>query len=356
MLTHSLSSQRPTGAQLFQAWLNTESWKAFQALSPEPQGVYETIWNAWLQSLHVCTDGGIVTSTKAWHEAHAEDAAHFLRIRSGQKAHHQPDRLLSAVTRRRYWRVLDRIYDHAVIQGWIGANPFIELPRAEQPQAVDQLGHCLPPALWARLPRHFPDSDSLQGARDHAVLWLLYELALAPEEVRALGDAHLLDGLRCPLGPEWAQVPAALQIEGARKAQRRILPLSPRLGQAIATWRQWRHAHDPHLEGWLFHSRKGGPLSIRALFHVASKVIQAAHAAQPSSESAGALQRVGPQVLRNTAIVTWLRSGLSEAEVVQRIGVESPRALGHLRHQVPLAPALSAPQACGPAPASEGSG
>lgn len=336
----------PSGPLLFQLWLAEESSKPFQSLSPEPQGVYEDIWNAWLKCLSPAgpDDGdGVGCSTvhnhdlpapRQWHEAQGEDIARFLRMRAGQRAGHQPDRTLSEVTRRRYWRVLDRVYTFAVQQGWLRTNPVMQLRLAERPRAVDQLGHCLPPALWTRLPAHFPSADGLQGARDRAILLLLYELALAPEEVRTLQDDSLLDAQGQPIGVQCAAAPVLLQIDGARRAQQRQLALTPSLGQALVQWRQYRQAHDATLSGHLFHSRKGGPLSIRALFHVASKVIHEAHAALPDNVQKWPLQRVGPQVMRNTAIVTWLRAGLSEVEVIRRIGVEDHRALGHLQHQL----------------------
>lgn len=336
----------PAGPLLFQLWLAEESSKPFQSLSPEPQGVYEDIWNAWLKCLCPAgpddgdgLDRSILPShdlpaPRQWHEAQGEDVARFLRMRAGQRAGHQPDRTLSEVTRRRYWRVLDRVYTFAVQQGWLRTNPVMQLHWAERPRAVDQLGHCLSPALWSQLPAHFPAADGLQGARDRAILLLLYELALAPEEVRTLQDDSLLDAQGQPIGVQSAAVPVLLQIDGARRAQQRQLALTPALGQALVQWRQYRQAHDATLSGHLFHSRKGGPLSIRALFHVASKVIHEAHAALPDDVQKWPLQRVGPQVMRNTAIVTWLRAGLSEVEVIRRIGVEDHRALGHLQHQL----------------------
>ncbi|NMM79437.1 hypothetical protein B2J86_00580 [Acidovorax sp. SRB_14] len=352
MQAHLPTHPLPNGTQVFARWLESEGGKPFQALSTEPQGVYETIWHAWLESLQPAsgrrksTHGAAQPALRQWHEARVEDVARFLRVRAGQKAHHQPDRTLSEVTRRRYWRVLDRVYDFAVQQRWLPTNPVALLRLAERPRAVDQLGHCLPPALWVRLPAHFPTADSLQGARDLAILLLLYELALAPEEVRALLDDSLLDAEHRPLAPASAVPPAFLRIEGARKAQQRTLALSHQVAAALSAWRQYRLAHDASLSGWLFHSRKGGPLSIRALFHVASKVIQEAHAALPSDVQQWPLQRVGPQVLRNTAIVTWLQTGVPESEVVHRIGVESSRALGHLQHKLaPVVATASAPPA-----------
>ena len=332
--------ERPTDIQIFQRWLLAESTKSFQSLSPEPDGVYENIWNAWLHSLQrspadtsIPVDGAPPAS-RLWHEAQAEDVASFLRIRPGQRAHHQPERSLSEVTRRRYWRVLERVYDFAVLLGWLGTNPVAQLRLAERPKAVEQLGHTLPPALWQRLPQHFANSDSLQGARDRAILLLLYELALAPEEVRGLRDEHLLDAHQQPLTATAGVAPLWLQIEGARKAQQRTLAVPAQVGAALVAWRQYRNAHDATLQGWLFHSRKGGPLSIRALFHVASRVIQEAYAALPPDTQHWPLQRVGPQVLRNTAIVMWLQSGVPESEVVRRLGVENGRALARLQHKL----------------------
>ena len=353
--------KRPTDIEIFQRWLLAESVKPFQSLSGEPDGVYETIWMAWLNSLQPTAPDTVLQSAqyealsapRPWHEAQPEDVARFLRIRPGQRAHHQPERTLSEVTRRRYWRVLERVYDFAVLHGWLGTNPVAQLRLAERPKAVEQLGHTLPPALWERLPQHFATSDSLQGARDRAILLLLYELALAPEEVRGLRDEHLLGARQQPLTTTAGVAPLWLQIEGARKAQQRTLSLPAQVGAALVAWRQYRNAHDATLQGWLFHSRKGGPLSIRALFHVASRGIQEAHAALPAGAQQWPLQRVGPQVLRNTAIVTWLQAGMPESEVVRRIGVESSRALGRLQHKLASAPAATGratPAATPPAP------
>ena len=87
-------------------------------------------------------------------------------------------------------------------------------------------------------------------------------------------------------------------------------------------------------------------LSIRALFHTASKVIQQAHASLPNAAEDFPLHRVGPQVIRNTAIVAWLRAGMNETELTRFIGVDGPRALLHLRYQWPvLAEAVPPPPA-----------
>ena len=341
-----MNTSLPTDNGLFQRWMAVEGSKPFQALSTEPDSIYENIWNAWLESLQpvvvVASPASALPVRRHWHEAQAEDVVAFLRIRPGQRSHHQPERSLSAVTRRRYWRVLDRIYAFAVQQGWLPTSPVAQLHRSERPPAVEQLGHTLPLALWQQLPQHFAASDSLQGARDRAILLLLYELALAPEEVRMLRDEHLLDALEQPVPVASPQAPVLLHIDGVRRAQRRTLELPAPVGAALRAWWDYRQAFNAELGGWLFHSRKGGPLSIRALFHVASRVIHEAAAALPPDAQQWPLQRVGPQVLRNTAIVVWLQSGMPESEVVRRLGVENARALARLQHKLPARPAAGA--------------
>jgi integrase len=317
----------PDGPALFRHWLDSEGAKAWDALDNSPGGGYEKVWHAWLRKLDSEAPAAGRDRALPWQQATAVDVQNFLRPRAGQPSQHLPDRRLSEVTRRRYWRLLERIYDHAMDQGWVQANPAAGLAPQERPAAENGQGHCLPTPLWQALPRHMPAADGFQSARDRAILLLLYELALAPEEVRAL---------------LWRDVrPAAdgtglLRIDGARAAQQRSLPLPPAVARALEDWRGFsagqRGPDAVQPQATVFYSREGQPLSVRVLFHVASQLIQRAHAAQAPGQQKAALHRVGPQVMRNTAIVQWLRQGLAETEVARRTGVESPRALRHLQH------------------------
>ncbi|MCT9811847.1 site-specific integrase [Acidovorax sp. Be4] len=293
---------------------------------------YALIWRSWIAQLQggrASLPPSSAPDAKAWHQATAEDVARFLQIRPGQRAHHQPERQISEVTRRRYWRLLDRIYDHALLQGWVASNPVQAVHRPAPEQAT---GHVLPQTLWTALPRHFPGSDDLQSARDHAVLHLLYELALAPEEVRALTMEALRGADQAPLAE--ADTPCFVQLQGLRAAQNRCLELPARSQAALAAWLRFRRRSGSPADAQapLFESRKGGPLTIRALFHIASKTIALAHQACAGHARPLPLARMGPQVLRNTAIVQWLRAGVAPTEVIQRIGVEQVRALAHLQH------------------------
>ncbi|MBV8250834.1 MAG: site-specific integrase [Comamonas sp.] len=333
--TSTTSSELPSGPELFSDWLAHEGSKSWDSLDTSPEGGYEKVWQAWLWHLSGQQETAAKPASpraKAWHEATAVDVQRFLRVREGQRAHHHPDRQISPVTRRRYWRLLERIYDHALEHGWIAGNPATGLEPAERPPAEDGKGHCLPPLLWQALPRHFPAADGYQNARDRAIILLLYEMALAPEEVRTL----LWKDLRAAPEDETTALPRFLHIEGGRAAQQRRLELPASVAQALADWRHYSAAQrGPAVttdEQPVFYSRLGGPLSVRMLFHVASQIIQRAHQAQAEGSQKFPLQRVGPQVLRNTAIVQWLRAGVPELEVIARIGVDSGRALRHLQH------------------------
>lgn len=336
------SGAPPDAAAVFAHWQLAERGRQADAAQPAdaelPATGYALVWNAWVLQLQAQAPNsykkprGAPAAHQAWQAATAEDVARFLQIRPGQRAHHQPGRQISEVTRRRYWRLLDRIYAHALEQGWVAYNPVQAVHPVERPAPEQPTGHVLPPALWKALPRHFPGSDDLQGARDRAVLRLLYDLALAPEEVRQLTLGSLRNARQAAMAGD--DKPSFIQIEGTRAAQHRCLALPPATQAALSAWLAFRRKSGTPVQqaSPLFESRKGGPLTIRALFHIASKTI--ALARQASQDSAQPLARMGPQVLRNTAIVHWLHAGAAPSEVVRRIGVEDVRALAHLQHCV----------------------
>lgn len=185
-------SALPTGSQLFRDWLEHEGSKSWDALDTSPDGNYEKVWQAWLMHLSGHAAIGDKSALPADRDLQSPgirqaslDVQSFLQIRDGQRAHHHPERKISPVTRRRYWRLLERIYEHAMEHGWIGANPATGIEPAERPPSEDGKGHCLPPLLWQSLPRHFPSADGYQDARDRAIVLLLYEMALAPRRCAA---------------------------------------------------------------------------------------------------------------------------------------------------------------------------
>ncbi len=318
--------------QLFDHWVAHEAAKPRDPLKPESTHAYATVWNAWCRFLAgktLQTPEGERTMT--WADASAVEVRQFLQVRDGQHAAHNPGRQLSEVTRRRYWRLLERIYAYAGHQGLVARNPTIDLVEVDTPAVTPQLGHMLPSALWQRLPEHFPQGDSLYEVRDRAILQLLYDLALAPEEIRAMRPEHLLRDTSAPLGT--VATPMALQIEGKRKAQTRKIYLPSPSRRALQAWLSLRSLHGPSAAApWLFCSNRGAQLSTVTLFNCVSNVVVLASASSTLEQQGWQPKRVGPQVIRNTAIVYWLNHGTPVHEVVQRVGLKNAKGLYHLRH------------------------
>lgn len=263
-----------------------------------------------------------------WAHATPEQVLAFVNHGPQSPKHPQP----SDITRRRYWRVLDRVYDHALVQAWVQRNPAQAITAQDKPPSEDPQGAILSPRMWRALTQHLPVPQDLISARDRAVLELLMELGLTPEEVRHLEVEHLLwEGAPTPA----AQPPAApsatitaIHIVGERDRQTRVLPVSARLGQSLQQWLAARAGyHAMQGQPALFCTRKAPQLSNHTLLHLVTKTLKAAAAATGQPEP----PRLGPQVLRNTVLVQWLESGVPVDEVLARAGMKHPNALLHLR-------------------------
>ena len=318
----------PEGHTLFELWLAGETSKQQDPLRAASSAPYLAIWNSWLKSLSsvlLVVERGSSVRPLMWHEAGREHVVQFLQPRAGQKSAHNPARPLSEVTRRRYWRVLERIYAFALSNNWIAENPVSALSEAEKPAVSSQLGHVLPNAIWQALPSCFPAGDSMYEIRDRAILFILYELALAPEEVRQLRPEDITFQ-----GADGSQVakPFSLSIHGKRAFQSRTLLLPMESSRALMRWLEWRSNNSKAASSeWLFVSNRGTPLAVAVLFSAVSGCVMNASQAVGSGNQP---MRVGPQVLRNSFIVHMLNKGHPETEVVQFVGIKSPKGLRRL--------------------------
>lgn len=346
----------PAGPDVVHKWMSDESAKNWVGIDPESSSGYEDVWRSWLLFL---ANRQLVSATAPaspsmrnprgvpaqahsakWYSATSQDVVHFLKPRPGQRAGHQPGRRLSPTTQRRYWQLLERIYAFAVECKWVSSNPAAGIPPAERPPPETRQSHTLPPALWLALPSSFPEPNGYQAARDRAILELLYATALAPEEVRELtwGDLLQSDGNVWPARLAATATPAELRVEGVRLAQNRTLPLPASTGAALAAWRRYSlELRGPgHLApgNRIFASKRAGPLSTRMLFHVSSKAIHQAFRGLGDDAQCDGLIRVGPQVLRNTAIVQMLRAGRPESEVLAFTGLADANSLKTLKRLV----------------------
>ena len=327
-------TEKIDGVEGFRLWAQARAESPRDPLKPQSNAPYQAVWNAWLRFLaqrSVLVDG--LPQSLHWLDARPVDVLDFLKPRAGLRANHQPERQLSEVTRRRYWRMLERLYGFAVVNGWVAENPATMMGESDQPDLAPQLGHILPPALWKELPRHFPEGNTLVECRDRAVLHLLYTLALTPEEIRTLKPSDIT--VHDVLLVKEVHAKQFLQVDGPRQAQKRKLPLPDECSGALQAWLSARGQHKPSSASpALLCAMTGEALSTSALFHLVSKVVLAANDALAKK---GDLQtwmpeRVGPQVLRNTAIVHWLNDGVPEKEVVRRVGLKNSKGLHHLRH------------------------
>lgn len=326
-----MTTQIPTGAQLYDLWIQYESNKESDPLTELAAAPYLAIWTAWLKHLAsiqlIVSDGEDVASLE-WQDAKAEQVIQFLRPRRGQKAAHNPGRGLSEVTRRRYWRVLDRLYRFAAIRGWVALNPVEDLPDNSTPKVSPQLGHTLPDQVWLALPNYFPDGDTMYDVRDRAILFLLYELALAPEEIRNMRPSDIT----FDQGPASnGSVATSVRVLGKREYQQRVLRLPAMCSSSLRTWLDWRSGHEKSNKSeWLFVSNRGSQLAVSVLFSVVADSVIKAGKSHDRQEGQGLPKRVGPQVIRNTAIVHFLRNGMSLQEVVRFIGIKNDKGLRRL--------------------------
>lgn len=322
-------------------------------LSEAAASPYRFIWGAWLkfiaaQAQTACIEGlsdpsnpggtySDALDLQPWLQATPTQVLQFLT--QATRSQKQLD-LPSAITQRRYWRVLDRIYQHAQLHGWVADNPVQGLAAQDRPPSEDPRGAILSPRMWRALQQQIPQATDLISARDRAVLLVLMQLGLSSEEVRGLMLEDLVwqtDTAPTETGASRPADPAhritAVRITGLRTMQARTLEVAPLLADALHSWLAYRAGYAPMAQQpTLFCTRKAPALSTHTVLHLVSKTLQAASA----QHSHDLPPRMGPQVIRNTVIVQWLQSGLTETEVLQRAGLKTTHALGHLLHFLDL--------------------
>ena len=312
---------RPDGAALFEAWLDARTLDPRDPLSPDASAPYRAIWTKWLRSLMPHTDAnGQHVPLTPWHEATPTHIANFLNARLDSS---KPGRTVSEVTKRRYWRLLERIYAFALARGWVEMNPATNMEPAEHPPSENHQGAILTPALWQAAQLCFPQGETLIETRDRAILHLLFSCALAPQEVIALRHQDVLRDARGRI--------KALQLDGPGVNQRRKVELSAASAQELQEWITLRGFHT----AWksvpvLFVTQQGRALSNKPLYELVQRVLLAAaeHCRSPLPS------RMGPQVVRNTALVRWLNQGIPPHEVVLQAGLKNLKGLYRLREHL----------------------
>lgn len=325
MPTLSIPALRPPAPDaFFDAWLSA----ARAAPHPIAEATAEPMRRVWLMwCRHLAGAGPAAASS--WDLATAEDVDGFLSSLSSPPCRARPaGGRASAQTRYRYARLLDRLYAFALIHGHVELNPVQGLHRRDRPGWTSDSASVLLPALWYALPEFFPEpegsatvdaGDDALASRDRAVLGLLYDLALTPQEIRVMEPGHLV----VAAGGAWSLV-----IDGADKTLPRTLAIEqPDLIEALEDWRRRREAAiELRSSPFLFVTRRGEGLSKQILHNLVGKFIESACAGLELPLP----PRIGPQTLRNTAIASWLAKGQEPQEVLQRLGLKDPRTLAKL--------------------------
>lgn len=302
---------RPSAPEVF------ESWARQASVGEESVRVYRSMWATWLRYL------ARPEVDTAWHKARPADIDGVLETLPRRRG---GPHLASHVSRRRYWAVLSRIYEHAKSSGWCRSNPTHrarEVPRTEESAAV-----VLPPAYLERL-RAMAEAEAEGGAwmalRDRAMLAVLLDGALTTSELVALNVQQVLG--YAPMGIK------VLRIDGDRPAQRRDVPLESWSSAVLQAWLAERSQLMGTLAGAgaLFVSRKGWA-ALRP--HTVHQVLQG-FVMQLEREFGTTIEHRGANLVRSSVVARWLNLGMRESDVLARAGLENGAALRRLQHAAP---------------------
>ena len=322
----------------FESWLLQRASERENPLTPQAAEPYRYIWASWCQWL-IVRPGQLGWADRVL-AAGPDDALQFLseHVTPSTQRDGSP-REVSTVTRERYCMVLREVYGQIMRLGLLPENPMLrlyELAGEERPDA-----EVLSDPVWRHLEsiaRREPDRSPF-ALRDRALLWLMLDAALTPAELAALNLGQLIDAIPAE-GAAGDRI--SIRLQGNRAAQRRDMVLGT---AASAALRDWLAVRQDTLEkgqpdalvvaGLVFFSERRKPLSRRVLFHLTSGLIAEACATLGLTLP----RHLGPLVLRNTAILHWLKDGMPVEEVCRRAGYQGRLALAHLRAHLPAGPA-----------------
>ena len=242
---------------------------------------------------------------------------------------------ISEITERRYWRLLERVYDYAVERGLVAENPAAGIADKEKPPSEDPKGAILSPVVWEQcfkiLREGSEDAVGLKAIdiRNRALLLVLFELGLTSAEIRALTVESFVDG--------GAGKGASIRITSGGVNQLRTMVVSAEVRSAIKSWLQVKATAGKHaLAPALFSSQTGKPMTDENLLVLVRAHLLAASRAAGQDDPV----RAGPQIVRNTRLVQWMLSGMPQPEVALRAGLKNVRGLLHLRQHLPDGPRL----------------
>lgn len=320
---------RPGGQDLIEHWLAYQGAPGKQDAIGKGAPSYRVFWASWLRFLQARTaEDGQVRPAIPWYDATAEDMARFLK--SGIR-NRKPNTSVSDISRRRYWRLLDRIYGYALTQQWVATNPALDVLDNDKPPSEVHKGSTLTPAVWKAALASIPseDEEDLVPTRNRAMLLVLFHLGITPQELRSLKVQDILRATQ-PHTLARGHI-TGLQLDGPGPNQRRRLQTPSVVSDAIARWLIVRSTMESARQhNVLFCSTHNPEMTPDNLLHLCKQLlVQAAKAAGQDLPP-----RLGPQIIRNTRLVLWLNEGMPGHEVVLRAGLKNLKGLRHLFDEI----------------------
>ena len=288
------------------------------------------VWRHWLA---FCTVHSV-----AWDAAQSADIDRFCQSigpRSSLKK-------TSPVTRRRYWRVLRDLYDHALASRLVEVNP----AEGAQPPATERVPSLaltgpMWTALYAGLYENFPGGDDFKARRNRLALLLMMRAALTVREIIGLTldcARPCDDSLGAPRepGPLYA-----LRVRKAGGGHERVLQLDPQTSRALHAWLEVRPVGLPALHPGsrlVVGDRIGRSIAPNGLYnicqaHLARCLVEKGLLDAPNPIATldpGLLAHMGPNTLRNTCIAGWFNAGVPLQEIQRRCGFKDASVMSRL--------------------------
>lgn len=309
--------------ELFERWLTERSNDARSPLSLDAAKPYRYIWRSWCKWLDKAhPQVAAANAGTGYLQATPKDVQLFLANGPSPSSTRVSKTFpISEVTRRRYWRVLDCVYQHALNKELMQKNPVRELSENDKPKSEKSEGLVLTRVHFEAMYQALPAGTTVWDVRDRAILLLLLEAALTPGEVCGVLTSQVHPDSREPSR-------LCLSITGARYWQSREMVLSDVASTALAAWLTIRSKITFPTEA-IFVTQQHEDMSGRPLFYLVAKTV----AASAVAAKLPVPYHVGPQVLRNTRIVLWLNDGIEQSEVVKLAGYKDAKSFrGLLRH------------------------
>lgn len=326
-------SRAPIGAMAhFEHWLDHRDrpgTRHREQLTHAAAKPYRYIWKAWvtwLTSPRALANGETAPALAAdWTQAKPAHVMQYLDngVEAAASARRGKSAPISEITRRRYWRVLQMVYAHAVNQHIIDINPVMAADNVSPPRQEVSEGLVLLGAQWQAVGLAVTRGTTRWDQRDRAILLVLMDAGLTTGELAGIRIHQVATH----------QTKVTITIEGSRGAQKRTVVLGVEASVELRKWIEVRlrtpvlPSTDP---GLVFITNRGRPMSSRMLFEqVSNTVIRGLRDGGFSLP-----QHIGPQVLRNSRIVMWLNSGVPVEKVCIWAGLKDFRSLRGLRRHI----------------------